>query len=40
MFKCNDGTYLPFQTVIDDGQTSIGDEKYIAVCRLCFLNNK
>ena len=41
--KCNDGTEAIFsKRIIDDKeQTSIGaEDKYIAVCRLCFLNNK
>ena len=41
--QCNDGTEAIFsKRIIDDkGQTSIGaEDKYIAVCRSCFLNNK
>ena len=41
--QCNDGTEAIFsKRIIDDkGQTSIGaEDKYIAVCRPCFLNNK
>ena len=41
--QCNDGTEAIFSKRImeDKQQTSIGsNEKYIAVCRPCFLNNK
>ncbi len=41
--QCKDGTEAIFSKRIieDEQQTSIGsNEKYIAVCRPCFLNNK